>query len=84
MAHNQDWLEWLLSLNANAVEYVIVGGVALAHHAAALHGGPGCSHSRHAGKREFLSTQVIDKIICCMPHQIRRKQSACRSATNNR
>ena len=30
MAHNQDWLEWLLSLNANAVEYVIVGGVALA------------------------------------------------------
>ena len=27
MAHNQDWLEWLLSLNANAVEYVIVGGV---------------------------------------------------------
>ena len=32
MAHNQDWLEWLLSLNANAVEYVIVGGVALAHH----------------------------------------------------
>ena len=32
MAHNQDWLEWLLSLNANDVEYVIVGGVALAHH----------------------------------------------------
>lgn len=32
MAHNQDWLEWLLSLNANAVEYVIVGGVALAYH----------------------------------------------------
>ena len=32
MAHNQDWLEWLLSLNANAVEYVIVGGVALALH----------------------------------------------------
>ena len=32
MAHNQDWLECLLSLNANAVEYVIVGGVALAHH----------------------------------------------------
>ena len=27
MAHNQDWLEWLLSLNANDVEYVIVGGV---------------------------------------------------------
>ena len=26
MAHNQDWLEWLLSLNANDVEYVIVGG----------------------------------------------------------
>jgi len=35
MAHNQDWLEWLLSLNANAVEYVIVGGVALAHHGTA-------------------------------------------------
>jgi len=32
MAHNQDWLEWLLSLNASRVEYVIVGGVALAHH----------------------------------------------------
>lgn len=32
MAHNQDWLEWLLSLNANGAEYVIVGGVALAHH----------------------------------------------------
>ncbi len=32
MAHNQDWLEWLLSLNANDVEYVIVGGVALALH----------------------------------------------------
>jgi hypothetical protein len=30
MAHNQDWLEWLLSLNANGAEYVIVGGVALA------------------------------------------------------
>ena len=26
MAHNQDWLEWLLSLNANDVEYVIVSG----------------------------------------------------------
>jgi hypothetical protein len=30
MAHNQDWLEWLLSLNANGAGYVIVGGVALA------------------------------------------------------
>ena len=30
MAHNQDWLEWLLSLNDNGAEYVIVGGVALA------------------------------------------------------
>lgn len=39
MAHNQDWLEWLLSLNANAVEYVIVGGVALAHHGLPLHSG---------------------------------------------
>ena len=32
MAHNQDWLEWLESLNASGVEYVIVGAVALAHH----------------------------------------------------
>ena len=29
MAHNQDWLEWLMSLNANGAQYVIVGGVAL-------------------------------------------------------
>ncbi len=27
MTHNQDWLEWLLLLNAIRVEYVIVGGV---------------------------------------------------------
>lgn len=32
MAHNHDWLEWLSSLNANGVEYLIVGGVALARH----------------------------------------------------
>ena len=25
LAHNQDWLEWLLSLSANGAEYVIVG-----------------------------------------------------------
>ena len=29
MAPNQDWLEWLLSLNANGAEYVIVGGAAV-------------------------------------------------------
>jgi hypothetical protein len=32
MAHNQDWREWLESLNASGVEYVVVGGIALAHH----------------------------------------------------
>ena len=32
MAHNQDWREWLESLNATGVEYVVVGGIALAHH----------------------------------------------------
>ncbi len=32
MAHNQDWLEWLESLNASGVEYLIVGAIALAHH----------------------------------------------------
>ena len=32
MAHNQDWREWLESLNASGAEYVVVGGVALAHH----------------------------------------------------
>jgi hypothetical protein len=26
MAHNQDWREWLESLNASGVEYVVVGG----------------------------------------------------------
>ena len=31
MAHNQDWREWLESLNASGVEYVVVGGIALAH-----------------------------------------------------
>lgn len=29
---NQDWREWLESLNANRVEYIIVGGIALAIH----------------------------------------------------
>ena len=28
MAHNQDWREWLESLNASGVEYVVVGGIA--------------------------------------------------------
>jgi hypothetical protein len=32
MAHNQDWREWLESLNASGAEYVVVGGIALAHH----------------------------------------------------
>ena len=32
MAHNQDWREWLESLNASGVEYVVVGGIALAFH----------------------------------------------------
>ena len=32
MAHNQDWREWLESLNASGADYVVVGGVALAHH----------------------------------------------------
>lgn len=32
MAHNPDWLEWLSCLNAQRVEYLIVGGIALAHH----------------------------------------------------
>jgi hypothetical protein len=32
MAHNQDWREWLESLNTTGVEYVVVGGIALAHH----------------------------------------------------
>jgi len=34
MAPHSDWLEWLSSLNARRVEYVIVGAVALAHHGA--------------------------------------------------
>ena len=32
MAHNKDWREWLESLNASGVEYVVVGGIALAFH----------------------------------------------------
>ena len=32
MAHNQDWREWLESLNAAGADYVVVGGIALAHH----------------------------------------------------
>lgn len=32
MAHNQDWLEWLSCLNDRHVEYLLVGGMALAHH----------------------------------------------------
>ena len=32
MAHNQDWREWLESLNASGAEFVVVGGIALAHH----------------------------------------------------
>jgi hypothetical protein len=32
MAHNQDWREWLESLNASGADYVVVGGIALAHH----------------------------------------------------
>ena len=32
MAHNQDWLEWLSCLNGRHVEYLLVGGMALAHH----------------------------------------------------
>ena len=32
MAHNKDWREWLESLNATGVEYVVVGGIALAFH----------------------------------------------------
>ncbi len=32
MAHNQDWREWLESLNASRVEYIVVGAIALAQH----------------------------------------------------
>ena len=32
MAHNQDWREWLESLNASGAEYVVVGAIALALH----------------------------------------------------
>ncbi len=32
MAHNQDWREGLESLNAAGADYVVVGGIALAHH----------------------------------------------------
>ncbi|MBU3727754.1 MAG: hypothetical protein FGM37_00670 [Phycisphaerales bacterium] len=32
MAHNQDGREWLKSLNASGAEYVVIVGVALAHH----------------------------------------------------
>jgi hypothetical protein len=31
-APNQDWLEWLESLNSAKAEYIVVGGVSLAHH----------------------------------------------------
>ena len=30
MAHNQDWREWLESLNASGAEYVVVGAIAMA------------------------------------------------------
>jgi hypothetical protein len=32
MAHNQDWREWLESLNASDADFIVVGGIALAHH----------------------------------------------------
>lgn len=32
MEISQDWKEWLESLNANQVEYVIIGGLAVGHH----------------------------------------------------
>lgn len=32
MVPNQDWLEWLSCLNDRCAEYLLVGGIALAHH----------------------------------------------------
>ena len=59
MAHNQDWREWLESLNASGAEYVVVGAIAMAHHGIV----------RYTGDLDVLvapSEQNADRVIAAL------------------
>ena len=55
---NQDWREWLESLNSSRADYMIVGGIALA-----IHGFP-----RSTGDLDvFVSDTKENARRCCAP-----------------